>query len=247
MLEFFRDGIWQFIGAFLTVAVPFATWWFGIRIKEKSLIYDVVVIVPLLTIAEEVKGKIKVFYEDKPVENLYIVILELYNNGRKSILPEHFLDPIRFVFSKGSKILTTEVINSTPIDLKSKIIVNIEVDSFTIDPTLINQNDKMKFKVLVENSERRPYAFPEARIIDIHEVNPKPSLTVFEFILALCLFMGGFIWMYIMLVTHVTTVSGWPFFFMTVIPMFVLIASSIWIIVRRGTPMLEEDKYIDAT
>lgn len=175
-----RDSVWQFVGVILAILVPLIGWWFGARKKEKSLSYENPVILSLLFISEEVRNRISIWYKGRIIENLYVIVVTLYNDGREPILPEEFIEPVRFLLPKGSNILSAEVTDTTPPELKPRIKFSIEPEKITITPTLLNQNDAVTIKMLVENKntllepiQQHSELKVDARIVGVSKIPKK--------------------------------------------------------------------------
>ena len=76
MLDFLRDPIWTFIGAALAIVaivVPILLWVF--QQKRKMLSYERSV-TPLLTVKEEIAGRLKVLFDDQPVQNIFLMVIK---------------------------------------------------------------------------------------------------------------------------------------------------------------------------
>jgi hypothetical protein len=70
--------MWQFVGALLAlVAILLSVILFLAQRKRKSLAYEVVSRTALLSVAEEIEGKLKILYQGKPIRKVHLVILKL--------------------------------------------------------------------------------------------------------------------------------------------------------------------------
>ena len=79
MFTFLRDPIWQFFGAFISIIGLGISIYGLIRQKnKKSLSYVITTNTNLLRVADEIKDQVKVFYEETPLQNIYLICLSIY-------------------------------------------------------------------------------------------------------------------------------------------------------------------------
>lgn len=148
MLEFLRDPLWQSIGALLAlVAIIISIFVFFAQRKRKSLAYEVVSQTALLSVAEELEGKLKILYQRKPVREVNLLILSLSNNGDTPILASDFVREVSIDFSNSTKILSAEVSETSPDNLNASAFVDGE--SIKLRPILWNSGDSVTFKILL--------------------------------------------------------------------------------------------------
>jgi hypothetical protein len=101
MIEFLRDSIWQFICGIGGIGVAVLIYF--LQRRKKSLPYQVLAATPLLTVNEELKGKIQVTFEGTPVQNVHLVLLKILNNGNVPIASSDFELPLSFSFGEKSR------------------------------------------------------------------------------------------------------------------------------------------------
>jgi hypothetical protein len=90
-MEFLRDPIWQFVGAIIAViGVIAAVWIYSLQKSKKSLSYNILASNELLTASEEIRGRIKILFDKKPVENVHLLVMQITNDGNLPILPADF-------------------------------------------------------------------------------------------------------------------------------------------------------------
>jgi hypothetical protein len=172
MIGFLRDPIWQFIGASLgLLAIILSVYLFIQQRKKKSLSYDVLTLTPLLTVNEELTGKIRIVYEGTAVQNVYLLILKVQNDGNVPITPSDFVAPLRFQFRKDLQMLSAEVIETTPDSLDPKIRVN--TSGFTLSPLLLNNEDTFILKLLLAHPGSGLGLHVRTRIVGVSEVKLK--------------------------------------------------------------------------
>ncbi len=130
-MEFLSSPVWQIIinAAIGLITVSVSVLIFRKQIKRKGISYEVVSDAPVLSIREEVKGRVKVLFDTKPVSDARMVILKIWNSGNTDILTNEFVDPIKFNFGEKAEILDAEILETVPINIKDKISVTGQVRS----------------------------------------------------------------------------------------------------------------------
>lgn len=114
---------------------------------HKSLSYKVIAQTPLLSVAKEVKGRLRVLYDNKEVEDVNLVLVEILNSGNAPIVPNDYSEPISIGFGNEAHILTAEVANLEPQNMH----VSIENDGKRVQllPVLLNEGDLIMLKLLI--------------------------------------------------------------------------------------------------
>lgn len=150
MLEILRDSIWQFIGAILALMAIILVW---MQRQRKALSYNIISNTSLVDIKEEIKGKLEVFFDGKPVENIYLIIIKFINTGNLPIKSVDYESPINMNFGKDARVLASEIIETDPDSLEAS--VNIEGTKVLLMPILLNQKDSITIKVLVNQFDNQ--------------------------------------------------------------------------------------------
>lgn len=105
----------------------------------------------VINVKEKAKNKIKIFYNSRPIEDAYFLVLKFWNSGNKAINKEDFDDPISFSFGDKAEILDYDLIDTIPNNLSSKIKINTSGNTLKIDPFLFNKGSKISLKVMISN------------------------------------------------------------------------------------------------
>jgi len=116
--------------------------------KHKRLTYTVVTETALLSVDDEIKGKIKIKYGRKNIQNIHLVLLRVENKGNVDIAWSDYEKPIIFSF-EDSEILSIEAVDVSPKNLKPAITNG--PSQFTIEPILLNKKDYIVIKLLFSN------------------------------------------------------------------------------------------------
>lgn len=152
-MEFLRDQIWQFWGAVIgALALLITVIFFILQRKNKRLTYSILTETPLLSVDDELRGKIKIQYGRKSIQNIYLVLLQIQNQGNVDIASSDYEKPITFSF-ENSEILSIETVEVSPKSLTPTIISTLS--SFTIEPILLNKKDHIVIKLLFSNYGRK--------------------------------------------------------------------------------------------
>ena len=139
ILELLRDGVWQFVGAIITlvtlivtVAIYFAQRW------RKLLTYEVIASTPLLQ-SNDLSGEIEVNFRGESVDQIYLTVLEVRNSGNVPIVRNDFDGDLTFTLNNENKILSADVIENKPESVSIQLIQS--EDSVSIEPARLNGKD----------------------------------------------------------------------------------------------------------
>ena len=159
MAEIMRDPIWQFVGvAIATVAIIVAIWLSQRERNRRQLVYFLRS-TDLLSVKDELRERVKILYDDRPVEDVRLCEFGIKNVGNVPILPGDFIRPVEFSFGEQSRVLTADIDSTIPTDLGAKIqwanreTATKAVTSVEIAPLLLNQGDVVSIKGLVTGSK----------------------------------------------------------------------------------------------
>lgn len=168
MLDFLRDSIWNFIAvvvAIIALLIPF------LQRKRKELSYRIVVNTPLVSVSEELEGRVKVLLDDQPVSRVNLLIVAFANTGNVPILANDYYKPIQISINANAQILPSlEIVETDPIELKpySEIINNSQI---IIMPCLLNPSDSFQMRILVSDFNNELEV--ESRIVGIKSIKER--------------------------------------------------------------------------
>ncbi|MBN8657157.1 MAG: hypothetical protein J0M11_15590 [Anaerolineae bacterium] len=193
MDDLLRDSIWQFIGSILgLIAVIVTIVIFLLQRTKKSLAYEIVASTPLLAVSNEVKGKVQILFEGIPVQNVHLLIINIVNDGNTGITSSDFEKPITINLDENAKILSAEIIKTSPENLKPNIIVS--ETSITINPLLLNAGDVISLRFLI--AQYNNVLNLEARILGVAKIkmlsDRLDKLILYSGITSLILLFAGF-------------------------------------------------------
>ncbi len=201
MLEFLRDPLWQFIVtvslavlAILATVVVTVVVYLRQR-QRKALEYQIVAVSPLVSVADEVKGKLQILFEGSPIQNAHLIVVKFVNTGNTPITESDFVAPLSLVFREDhlqtsdiggkqsnifiigrAKVLSAEVIETKPPN--SQVSITAKDAAVIVRPSLLNPQDSITIKVLV--TELEDMISVDARIVGVKQLTrydaqqPKP-------------------------------------------------------------------------
>lgn len=172
-MDFLRDGAWQAIGAFFTIAaivVSFAIYrW---QRQRRALTYHVKSAYPLLKTAEELQGRLSVQVDGVAVRNVDVMFLEVQNSGNHPISRSDFDVPFAIAFEPPAYIISAVVDAEEPDNLG--VALEVAEEKVTLQPVLLNPGDKFTLKLLLSNNSEK-YAVL-GRVVGVREiVESKPG------------------------------------------------------------------------
>jgi hypothetical protein len=181
-MELLRDPIWQFIGAILAlIAIAISILVFKLQRKRKRLSYNIVIDTPLLSVREDIEGKLKITYQRKRVKNIRLVEINFSNTGNVPITTSDYERPLKVCYGDAASILTAEISNVEPSNLCATI--TSDTNSYTISPVLLNPKDSISVRVLLSDYDRNFTI--DTRIIGIFKVQPVDEFSITSSILIL--------------------------------------------------------------
>lgn len=175
-MSFSIEILLGFSAVIAAITVPLIIYF--LQKSKKRLAYEVVSNTQLVGVKTEVQNKIKIYYENKLVENVYLVSIRLINSGNQPISIDDFARPINIQLGSNTKILTCEVLEQNPKDLDVSILKM--QNSFEIQPLLLNPNDSLTLSILL--SDYREELEVSARVKGVRNIEtysePQPLLNI---------------------------------------------------------------------
>jgi hypothetical protein len=126
MLDFLRDPLWQFIGAVLAlVGIVVAVVIYLRQRQTAQLGWQALSVTPLLSVNDELRGQIKIMLNDKPIDQVHLILLRLINIGTAPIRTADYERPIQITFGKTTIILNAAVIRTNDPSLQVTIKASV--------------------------------------------------------------------------------------------------------------------------
>jgi hypothetical protein len=130
-----------------TVGVPFVV--YRLQRRRKSLAYSGTA-APLATVRSEVRGRVQVLVNGKPVENASVLTLRFRNNGNQVIGVDDFEAPIQIRFPTAVSVLEPSAGEVEPWDLNLQVTPTD--DGALVAPLLLNPGDRFDIMFLLDGS-----------------------------------------------------------------------------------------------
>lgn len=172
MFDILRDPMWQFVAVILGIlAILISYILYRKQGQKKALEYEIISSTPLLSMEEEVKGKLQILFDEEPVKQVHLIQVMIFNSGNVPILSTDFKRPVGVSFGKEAQILTAEVAEVNPDSLD--VSTEIKGDEVVLVPTLLNQGDSVKLKMLV--SRFGGQIAVDGRIVGVKDIRKIPE------------------------------------------------------------------------
>lgn len=167
MPEYLRDPIWQFIGAVLAIGAIAATLIvYRLQKNRKDLTYRVRSSTRVISVGEEIAGKLQITYEGIPITGAQLLVIEIANTGNLPVPSSDWETPITLRLKHGGVICSSELTATNPPNLEIKLKTDSEF--VRIQPTLLNSGDSISIKLLITEFMEAPEV--EGRIIGVKQI-----------------------------------------------------------------------------
>jgi len=157
-----HNTVTAFLITLLTIFVGLITssWLIHQKLSiSKELSWNVISDIHVLSINKELTH---ILLDKYPLPDAHLLILKLSNSGNLPILREDFEDAIQFNFGNEIKILSAEIVNTEPGELKDRVPFKVDTENAFLGPLLLNSKDTITFKVLLSGRNFR--IIPHAQI-----------------------------------------------------------------------------------
>lgn len=157
-MEFLKDissALWTFIitnkmAILSVIAISIAI--VGIYLREsrgKGFSYNIRSANPVVRVEERVSNRVRIYFDNEPVRNVHLIVMDIWNSGNQPILEGDFNRAVSFNFGEDALILSFSIVSVEPrtIDPAFLIIDN----TAALEPLLLNEGDKMTVNFLVSN------------------------------------------------------------------------------------------------
>ena len=132
----------------LSLYLEYRTGFFAASLGRKELSIRLVFASPLASVKTNFKGKVKIYYDNQPVEDAWLVVLKITNTGRKEITPTDFDKPITVSF-KSRHLVDATITNSNLKPLENKWIFSDTVPEARLQKMLLNEGDFLTTAFLI--------------------------------------------------------------------------------------------------
>jgi hypothetical protein len=172
MLDLLRDAAWQFFGvllAFIAIIVAIAIYY---RQKQrKELAFGLLSARNLVTVSDQVAGRVQITFDGVPVKNIQLVVIGLKNSGDKPLLAADFERPVTVGFGSRAKVLSAGIAKQSPANLGAEVI--FRESQIQVSPLLLNSDDYLIVQVLLAAPSFE--IKPDVRIVGVSALVPLNS------------------------------------------------------------------------
>lgn len=141
--------------ATLAVIVPIILLFISQRKKKLSCIFHP--FFSLVDVRNEVKDKIKIFYNDELAENLSMRKVTIKNSGNLSIRKEDIIKPLEFIFENHIKIMDFSVTELKEEGIEIELKHNADTNSIQCSFDLLNKDDEFTMEfVYLGDAKKSP-------------------------------------------------------------------------------------------
>jgi hypothetical protein len=133
--------------------------WF-INFRRKQLSYEILSNTPLISVQDELKGKIRILFADQPVSDVHLVLVKIVNSGDIAIRSADYEGRLAVLLDPEVQILMAEIAEMNPrnLDWRTKsndgpqpLIDRFERNAVMLRPVLLNKRDYVIVKMLVSH------------------------------------------------------------------------------------------------
>ena len=148
------DEIWiNILVATIAIVIPIILYYISQRKKKLSCLF--LPFFSLVDVRNEVKDKIKIYYNDELVENLSMRKVKIKNSGNLSIRKKDIVKPLEFVFENHVKIMDYSITEPKEEGIEIELEHKADKNSIQCSFDLLNKGDEftLEFVYLGENKK----------------------------------------------------------------------------------------------
>jgi hypothetical protein len=122
---------------------------------SKEITYHIISITKVLSVVEspEVKGRVQILLDNKPVRDVHVVVVRIWNTGSLPIERKDYDNnrPILFDFGEEAEVLEAEVVKASTPSLMKEATASLKWNdkSVMLEPLLLNKKTSLKIKFLI--------------------------------------------------------------------------------------------------
>jgi hypothetical protein len=164
--------MWQFVGTiFAFLAILLSIFLYLKQRQKKLLSYKVISSTPLLSVGGEIKERVKILFDNEPVEAVSLFVVEVKNSGTSPIVNNDYEHRLKIFFGEKARILSSEIISTDPKNLPASIFIQ-DGKRVVFESILLNRGDSMTAKVLVSGGAD---LVVEGRIQGVKEISNRTT------------------------------------------------------------------------
>jgi len=177
LFQFFQKNSYVVTCSVAGIIFLLTQWLTRRRTATKSFGWHIITDYVMLSKREQHKDRVKILFDDKPIEDVRLVIIELKNTGGKEIVPSDFYRPITITFPQGSELLDVGIASKSPESFDPE--VESDKTIITLKPSLMNKDDTVTISAIV--TSMNGIINVKGRIAGISEISKlKPNFLMSE-------------------------------------------------------------------
>ena len=148
MDEFIRDYEFYVTTFLALVAITVSIFLYYLPRPKKTFTYKPIASTSLLSVAEEIEGRIQIIYDNEPVEKVHLFVLKLIT-GKVPIRIDDYHQPVKIRFGKRTKVLSADISEERPKIIDAKI--SFENNTIELEPVKLDANQSITIKCFLKN------------------------------------------------------------------------------------------------
>jgi hypothetical protein len=149
--------------------------------KLKRITCQVISNLSVLSIkeAKEVKGRVQVLFDNKPVGDVQLITLKVWNSGNVDIKLEDYYDdnPIEMELGEEAQVLDVEILETRPESLFTNLkpLLKFNAGNISIDPISLISKSYILLKVLITKFDGK-FEISKTKLIDGNVIDPNKTV-----------------------------------------------------------------------
>jgi len=145
------------IATLFGITVSTTLWILNQRNKEIS--FNILREENLIRVRGTARKRLEVTFDGKPVEDLSLAIVRIFNSGHLPVQASEFQVPINLKVAGLANILSASVLSTSPGDLDERFskdgvsapMITIEPQKVTLNPVLLNRQDSITIQLIIKD------------------------------------------------------------------------------------------------
>jgi hypothetical protein len=176
--EIIKNPAWTPIGVILTaIAIIVAVLISRSQSQRKDFSYYIISSESILSIADDLKNRMAISFDNKPIKNMNLIVIRFKNTGNIPIQASDYERNIWIKFGEFSEVLSVDVVSKEPDNL-NVIVKNNPLnqstanplpicDVISINPLLLNSGESFDLKILITEFKEINI---DARVVGIRKI-----------------------------------------------------------------------------
>lgn len=147
-MDWILNNIWEICAIAIPTIAAIGIVIYQRRLNRKKLSYEIVYQDEIVKANTQLDG-LKFSYHGEEISGLFLVIVRVINDGRKTISSNDFESSLVFTFENIDRFVGVELLNKKPNNIELDLYT--KVSTISLEPTLLNSKDEFTFQVLIPN------------------------------------------------------------------------------------------------